>query len=101
MSRARLPGLACLLLVLGACGYRGPLTRVGPEGAPLAREERARQAAQTEAALAIAPQARPIRVDEPLRQGTERPEDPFASVPPGVALPPLPEGPVPPRPGPR
>ncbi len=90
-----------MFVLLAACGYRGPLTRAEPDGAPLPREERLRQAMETEAALAIPPQARPIRIDEPLREGRERADDPFAPVPPGVALPPLPQGPVPTRPAPR
>lgn len=86
---------ALLLLLLAAgCGYRGPLTRPAADGALPPRAERARQAAETEAALAVAPQAQPVRLDEPLRRGTVPPEDPFAPVPLGVALPPLGEAPA-------
>ncbi|MFN3592113.1 MAG: lipoprotein [Thermaurantiacus sp.] len=85
------------LLLVGACGYKGPLTMPVAEGETVSREERRAQAAETDAALMLAPQARPVRVDEPLRRGVERPEDPFAPLPPGIELPPIPD-PLPPGP---
>lgn len=94
----RAPALALLVLLAGACGYKGPLTMPVAEGETVPREERRAQAAETEAALTLSPQARPVRVDEPLRRGVERPEDPFAPVPPGIDLPPMPDGPPPPGP---
>lgn len=68
-----------LLLLLSACGYKGPLTRVDPDGMDRAalEEVRAVERVRVEQALTPTPEQRPVRVDDISIRLEERSDDPF------------------------
>ena len=76
----RLALAACLLLA--ACGVKGPLQPVPPHTLPPA--PRGQTASPSPAdMLQLAPQAAPLRVDDPVKKSEERPVDRFNLPPPG------------------
>jgi hypothetical protein len=84
----RLGLLTAGALLLAACGYKGAVTRLEPPDPALSREEQ--KAARTEekrrvaAGLTVAPEARPIRVDELTVKLDVRRDDPFSLPPEGT-----------------
>lgn len=80
--------LLLLLLLLAGCGYRGSLTRLTPPDPALSKQEqkaaRAAEARRVEAGLRLAPEARPVRVDEVNVRPTERTDNPFNLPPAGT-----------------
>lgn len=70
---AALPPL--LVLALTACGSAGPLK--WPEGGPPPPALGEEASATPQDMLEPPPQAAPVRVDSPVRDSDERPEDPF------------------------
>ena len=68
------------LLLLGACGLKGPLEPVPPAAMPVA--QRGQTVAPTPAQMLVVPvQAAPQRVDDPVQKSEERPDDRF-NIPP-------------------
>jgi predicted small lipoprotein YifL len=68
------------LLLLGACGLKGPLEPVPPAAMPVA--QRGQTVAPTPAQMLVVPvQAAPQRVDDPVKKSEERPDDRF-NIPP-------------------
>ncbi|MBV7255537.1 hypothetical protein KCG44_01920 [Pacificimonas sp. WHA3] len=67
-------------LALAACGSAGPLK--WPEGGPPPPKTGTETAATPTEMLDPPPQAAPVRVDDPVRSGKPRSEDPF-DLPPG------------------
>jgi predicted small lipoprotein YifL len=68
------------LLLLGACGLKGPLEPVPPAAMPVA--QRGQTVAPTAAQMLVVPvQAAPQRVDDPVKKSEERPDDRF-NIPP-------------------
>jgi len=64
------------LLLLAACGLKGPLAPVPPATAPVA--QRGQTVAQTPTQMLVPPvQAIPQRVDDPVKKSEERPDDRF------------------------
>ena len=73
-------GLAGLLL-LAACGKQGDLTPVPPRPAPLQAAETVRPKTP-EDMLRLPTQSAPARVDDPVRNAQQRPDDRFNLPPP-------------------
>lgn len=73
------------LALLAGCGHKGALTRVPPRD-DMTEEElraaRARDQADTEAGLKLAPEALVIRQDDALANTRETLDDPFQLPPP-------------------
>jgi len=70
------------LLILAACGSKGPIQP--PEGAGLPPAPRGASVTPTPAEMLVPPtQAAPTRADDPVRTSKERAEDRFDLPPPG------------------
>lgn len=82
------PGLLLLGLLLAACGYKGPVTRLEPPDPALTREQqkaaRAAEARSVREALVVPAEARPIRIDEINVKLGIRAEDLFTLPPEGT-----------------
>lgn len=78
------PGILALgaLFAVAACGKLGPLTPTSPERTP-PRPISALVPPTPEQQLVLPPQARPDRVDDPLKRSNERKDDRFDLPPPG------------------
>ncbi len=70
-----------LLLLLAACGAKGPLA--WPEGGPPPMPPGVKDPLTTEQMLEPPAQAAPARVDDPVRRSEERRDDEF-DLPPGL-----------------
>ncbi|PZN97127.1 MAG: hypothetical protein DCF31_01370 [Alphaproteobacteria bacterium] len=69
------------LLLLAACGKQGELTPVPPRPAPLQAAETVRPKTP-EDMLKLPTQSAPQRVDDPVRNADQRPDDRFNLPPP-------------------
>lgn len=69
-------------LGLGACGKAEELRPASGAALPV-KPAAARETPTADQLLALLPQARPERIDEPLRRSEERKDDPFDLPPPG------------------
>lgn len=69
-------------LAVAACGKAEELRPAAGEALPV-KPAAAREVPTADDLLALPPQARPDRVDEPLRRSEERKDDPFDLPPPG------------------
>ena len=81
MSQRPLAWLATLL-VLGACGKAEELEPAAGDALPV-RPATASVTPTADVLLALPAEARPDRIDEPLRRSREREDDPFDLPPPG------------------
>lgn len=72
---------AALLLLVTACGYKGPVSRIDMDRTDIPREElKAMQKTEREMVekkLTPQPQARPQRVDDIVAKPAPREDDPF------------------------
>ncbi|WP_426167518.1 hypothetical protein [Sandarakinorhabdus sp. DWP1-3-1] len=73
--------LIALLLLLAACGKQGELTPVPPRPAPLQAAETVRPKTPADM-LKLPTQSAPQRVDDPVRNADQRPDDRFNLPPP-------------------
>ena len=80
MRPSRLTVLPALLLA--ACGKAEELRPAAGEALPV-KPAAARETPTADALLALPVQARPDRIDEPLRRSERREADPFDLPPPG------------------
>lgn len=71
------------VLALGACGKAEELRPAAGQALPV-RPAAARTTPTPDQLLALPAQARPERIDEPLRRSEERQADPFDLPPPGT-----------------
>lgn len=79
--RSRRIGLA-LTLALAACGKAEQLQPAAGEALPV-KPAAAREVPTADDLLSLPPEARPDRIDEPLKRSEERADDPFDLPPPG------------------
>ena len=77
--RAAVPAL---LLLLAACGKAGELRPAAGQALPV-KPAAARAVPRAGELLRLPAEARPDRIDEPLRRSEEREADPFDLPPPG------------------
>lgn len=76
------PILICGLVLLAACGAKGPLSR--PTGTtPVPTPYGATTAPTTDQLLTPPPQTEPTRADDPVRRSKPRADDKFDLPPPG------------------
>ena len=73
---------AALALFLTACGKAEELQPAAGAALPV-RPAGARETPTADVLLALPAEARPERIDEPLRRSTRRQDDPFDLPPPG------------------
>lgn len=73
---------AAAALALAACGKAEELQPAAGQALPV-KPAAAREVPSANDLLAIPTQARPDRIDEPLRRSEERRDDPFDLPPPG------------------
>lgn len=79
----RKAGFLMAVLAMGACGKAEELQPRAGRALPV-KPAAARATPTANVLLALPPQARPERVDEPLRRSQEREDDPFDLPPPGT-----------------
>ncbi len=70
------------VLALAACGKAEELQPAAGQALPV-KPAAARETPTADQLLALSPQARPDRIDEPLRRSREREDDPFDLPPAG------------------
>ncbi len=82
------PILLAAVLLLPACGYKGPVTRLEPPDPALSREQqkqaRAEEKRMVAEGLTVAADARPLRVDDLTVKLEVRRDDPFSLPPEGT-----------------